>query len=1053
MRENKVSRAVRKPIFRPLDWLMVRTPLLPVEEYLALAGKPDLSWPVRTVAGTALPADPRIHRALAVGATDLVRALEKPPTSEAARRRLAGKLLRYLIRMSTRPTPFGAFAGVGLASWQERTDLALAADPPRTRTRPDMGWLLDFVATLEKRADIREGLGWYANPSAFVRADRVFLTERATIGDPAEASRAVNLRATGAVQKVLEFARTPVKYEELIGALMAGGAPRAKVEPFVEQLWEQTLLLTDLRPPLTIAEPARYVADRLAAIPAAAAEAAALADLLDEIADWDTLPVSQAASGYVALATKVQSTHQAEVKDGRSVRGPLQTDLALSLDSGGVNAAVGAEVAALAETLLRLTPRPRGVPYLDKYRLEFETRYGSDREVPLLELLDPKLGLGAPDQHYRDAKETPSDKQSERERTLIDLALNAIKDGRHIVELDEATINKLQLEPLSVEDLQPSLDVSVFLMAKSAAAVDSGDFQIVIGPNTGASGAGRVLGRFADLIGPSAQAALQATADAESARGKGKLRAEVTYLPRTSRLANVTVRPLVRDLELPIGTTPGVPADRVLPVDELVVGIRGGRFVISWPAGGQEIVPCAGHMLNTAVAPTVIRFLDEVTRDRRTLFSSFDWGPATRFPFLPRVQLGRIVLAPARWEVPADAVDNSSAEVFASSFGKWRERWQPPRYSYLVIADNRLLLDLDEPDHLEQLRAESRKSGGDHRPLTLHEALPAPDHAWVSGPDGNYLSELVVPLIVDSDEKASEPVIAKPTMPTAQSRLRPPGSDWLFAKVYFLPPYEEDLLVGPIRTLTSEVLGAGYADSWFFMRYEDPDPHVRVRWHGDPATLNTKLAPVLLTWGAELVRDGYVQRFCLDTYDQEVERYGGPAGMELAERLFAADSTAVVDLLQLVDSRKLDIERAQLGVYTVDMLLSALGLDLAERTHLYAGGLRDRKETSEEFRQEQSAFRSVLGDPDWLSGQPAGAEAAAILAVRNRAVRAVGAELDLLADIGQLGKAKQHLARSFVHMHCNRLLGCGHPPEQRVLGLALRTRESLARAPWRPRAT
>ncbi|WP_163567388.1 lantibiotic dehydratase [Fodinicola feengrottensis] len=52
------------------------------------------------------PADPRMQRALAVGAGDLVRALENPPTSAAAQRRLAGKLLRYLIRMSIRPTPF-----------------------------------------------------------------------------------------------------------------------------------------------------------------------------------------------------------------------------------------------------------------------------------------------------------------------------------------------------------------------------------------------------------------------------------------------------------------------------------------------------------------------------------------------------------------------------------------------------------------------------------------------------------------------------------------------------------------------------------------------------------------------------------------------------------------------------------------------------------------------------------------------------------------------------------------------------------------------------------
>jgi hypothetical protein len=52
--------------------------------------------------------------------------------------------------------------------------------------------------------------------------------------------------------------------------------------------------------------------------------------------------------------------------------------------------------------------------------------------------------------------------------------------------------------------------------------------------------------------------------------------------------------------------------------------------------------------------------------------------------------------------------------------------------------------------------------------------------------------------------------------------------------------------------------------------------------------------------------------------------------------------------------------------------------------------------------------------------------------------------------LGELDKPIAELARSFVHLHANRLLGLGHSPEQTVLGLLLRTRESLLRAPVRP---
>jgi thiopeptide-type bacteriocin biosynthesis protein len=42
--------------------------------------------------------------------------------------------------------------------------------------------------------------------------------------------------------------------------------------------------------------------------------------------------------------------------------------------------------------------------------------------------------------------------------------------------------------------------------------------------------------------------------------------------------------------------------------------------------------------------------------------------------------------------------------------------------------------------------------------------------------------------------------------------------------------------------------------------------------------------------------DGVCLRFVLDTYEQEIERYGGLAGMAAAEAIFAADSRCAADL-------------------------------------------------------------------------------------------------------------------------------------------------------------
>src|SRR5262249_13688894 len=153
-------------------------------------------------------------------------------TAPAGRKaqRAQGKYLRYLIRMSTRPTPFGLYAGVALGQWGETTDLALSAAAGYTRMRPDMQWLLRIVMALEARPEVRRHLRLVANAAAIFGAGRVFLTERTPSGE-AHSGTGVSIRATRAVQRALALARQPIPYPELVAQLLETipGASAAKV--------------------------------------------------------------------------------------------------------------------------------------------------------------------------------------------------------------------------------------------------------------------------------------------------------------------------------------------------------------------------------------------------------------------------------------------------------------------------------------------------------------------------------------------------------------------------------------------------------------------------------------------------------------------------------------------------------------------------------------------------------------------------------------------------------------------------------------------------------
>ena len=1077
-------------LFTPLGSFMVRAPLFPVEFYH------DLSALSSESAATLLVTHPRARLAIEVGSSSLMEELERPATSERDVRRRDHKLLRYLIRMSTRPTPYGLFAGVALGRLDEQTKLSISNPLARLQARLDMGWLLSCIWKLEALPAVRQHLRWTTNSAVYLRNGRVWLHERvAAVGT--EVPQGVSLRATPAVTQALSLARQPVAYPELVGELLTAipGATPQQVERLLTELWQQTVLLSDLRPPLTGAlQPAYYLQRRLATIPATASLAEQLATIQEELAAWEAAPGDITVTRYRALLERIEQfagacdalvstadqvrtlpsplrspvISERERSRGEDNSSPplLQIDLGLGLSGQTLATSVGRDVARMAEVLLRLTPSPRGPTDLSAYRRAFIERYGEDRAVPLVELLNQNFGLGTlATAGDVTAQEQPAPPDAKRNRALMMLALTAQQKGQLAVELDEATLTRLETWTPDPATAPASVDLTVLLAASSAEAVDAGQYHLILGPNVGGQG-GRNFGRFATLLGHEGIDLLRQIALLEERQAPGRLMAEVVYLPKWNRLSNLTIRPTVSRYEIPYGITSGVAADHMIPLNELVVGVRQNRFYLRWPRQNVDIIPHAGHMLNLRAAPLIVSLLDVIKLDATPLLSSFDWGAAQDFPFLPRVQMGRLVFALAQWRLTADLRESdlptTSPEAFAAALGRWREWWRVPRFVYLSFADNRLLLDLEHPRHREQVRSELHKLP-ENAALMLQEVLPTLDQAWVQGPGGRYVTEFIFPLLRQVPSQTNDTLAdtgkqelletasatgAMHLMPPPAQRLKALGSEWLFLKLYVGRDLQDGLLVGSLRAFARDMLTAGFAEDWFFLRYSDPDPHLRLRFRGDPQVLLGKLLPALCEYCTSLITHGPCLKYSFDTYDREIERYGGMEGIELAESLFCADSRSVVDLLAaLAPAGKLDLERQVLAALTIDDLLASLGVDGPTRLAWVRGRVQDRHQAGQAYRQHSKLLRLLLSDPTQaLQDLPGGSVVLPILAERRRALAQITERLISLTAQRSLGQPLTTLYSSFVHMHCNRL-GIDPAAEDGIIGLLLRTYAGLEHAP------
>jgi lantibiotic biosynthesis protein len=316
--------------------------------------------------------------------------------------------------------------------------------------------------------------------------------------------------------------------------------------------------------------------------------------------------------------------------------------------------------------------------------------------------------------------------------------------------------------------------------------------------------------------------------------------------------------------------------------------------------------------------------------------------------------------------------------------------------------------------------------------VKLVEVFPTPDMTVVTGPDGGHAGELLISFV---RERSPNPIPPPPTpsVPTGMARQFAPGSRWLYAKLYGGVSSAERVLREAVAPVVSEALASGAASRWFFLRHHDPEPHLRVRLQGRPEQLWAETMPALERATAHLLGDGALWRIALDTYEREVERYGGPAGIDLAEEIFWRDSEAALAIIMLSGADPCSEDRWLLAVRSADALLAALGLSAAVRATVFAAGKAGlasehragsvlRKAIGARWSTHRAQLTELLTHAASVERSDELAPGVAALAARDAALAPVAARLRELGECGALVPRLTDFAGSLVHMSCNRLL-------------------------------
>jgi thiopeptide-type bacteriocin biosynthesis protein len=1018
-----------------LDFAFLRTPILPWARELDI----KRLWEQFE--------DPCVKEAIYIATPPLFQALESQAALgevlDKKGYRLQLSLYKYLLRMSSKCVPFGGFSGISnLAVGNASKILLYSKESSKRAVRFDMEFLCLVAEEVMNADSLAAEIQYYPNPTIFSTSSHINISEYKIL----KRSRFYTQTAIERDQyldKILVASRNGAKLDDLVTSLVDSEISISEAHSYVRELIDSQVLISLFQPSLL----GQDFFERLYDIVYNSAVTDVSLKHRFALMKASLTELNKAKFGEGIDAMK---RHTAILKTEFPTIGAehiFQSDLYRNTKESTLSDATAAELEKSIEFLAGI-PATSGIQRLELFKDAFAKRY-EQQEIDLLEVLDPQIGLGYSrnkadlnDQNPL-LQDLPSLEPATVSRTaeinswyefILKSLMELAKSGKRVLQLTDELCSSY---------LSPRFDnlpFSLFSLCKIVEhsdyeSLDRQEFKLVHIVTAGASMA-NLIARFGALdqeISTRLQHAL-----AEEARHYAPaIIAEVSHISEL-RLGNVNRRPSLRQYEIPVNTIAGVDEEFSIPLSDLTISIRRNRIILRSKRLNKEVIPriSSAHVYNFDGTP-IYRLLGDLQFQDCRAGLKWNWGTLDNLPFLPRVEYGRTIFAKAQWRLPEEQVRQLAAlapEDLRVKLTKLTAEISLPEYVVLVEGEEEIPLQLHSELGLAFFTDVLKKGGS----IILREdlfSLNMGSQNLVHDEFGYpYQHEIVFPIRNPRSAKR-EALPGNPFLDRQPPQIRSylPGQNWLYVQL-FCTPYSADIVLNQaISAFCEEILSHNLISKWFFIRYNDPEPHLRIRFLATkPAgggDLLTMLNEVLLPfYNAKLI-----SRISVETYNRELERYG-PASIEDSESLFFADSTATLSLLAYLANKQgeqQEDQRLLAALISIDRLLTEFNVSLEQRVQIFdvlqksfkvEFALGDTASSRQYFANKYRGLRELItaaltSHQSYLLDGQTHAAINHILDIRQATQQASIA--NIFKSVGPDGI--EHLVISHIHMLINRL--------------------------------
>jgi thiopeptide-type bacteriocin biosynthesis protein len=530
-----------------------------------------------------------------------------------------------------------------------------------------------------------------------------------------------------------------------------------------------------------------------------------------------------------------------------------------------------------------------GNPDFETFKRDFLNKFGQ-REISLGVALDPELGVG-----YGALE------QIQQEDGLVEMLKFRYKNNRSGLNIAYTSFHVFLLNQLAVgghiylNDFKHHNTDEGSLLPNSISVL----YQLFEGSpvilNAGGSTAASLLGRFS-FASQEIENSIKSIIQVEESANPDVIFFDIAYQAEKD-IDNVNRRKNLYAFELPIFSWSCL--NDPLSVDDILISVRESEVIIRSKKLEKRMIPRIASAYNYSRSDlSIYRFLCDL--QHQGLRSNLSFNLEQFLPGLnhcPRIMFKNIIVSPAKWKLPAELVLAFKGESVMSAVTRLKNWLSEQKIDFKFKAGNKDTTLCFNPTSDNDLLYFIKFVLQQNTELFIVEALISKDSIVKDQEGSNYHAEFLVNCY--HREKIYKPIVPENCYISQIKKIKSielPGTNWLYFQIYCAEFRSNEILLEYIKPYLGR--NAKGILRWFFIRYNDPKPHLRLRIQLKKGhNLNTLIKDLNLLLETKVAK-GEISKIEIKTYVRETERYG-INNMLLIERFFHLDSIYYFRLISM----------------------------------------------------------------------------------------------------------------------------------------------------------